>query len=357
MAAAAVLLGAREARAAPDAPRAAMRIEVVRGPGAERCPGDAFLRAEVARRLGADPFQDDAPLVLAVRIAQEGPELTALLALRDREGDTRWADGFGTRSGCEELLSGVALAIVARVLSAPETASSQPEPSSPPSAPSPPEPSSPLKPSSPFSSLPSPPPPQAQRAPPEPPRPAGLPQGSSRPEAAPAPPERLRLEAGLGATLGLGITPGAAAGMTLAVGIRRSEWSVAVEGRGLVSLEQAVKGMFVDPTAFTAATVGCYRGRLLFGCGLATLGAVRFTPRTPWTMGSRSDTILSFGGRLGAEWPLSSGWSVLGYAEATWIVNDAVLRRGAYDTATPAPLEWTSPPIGTAFGLGITAAY
>jgi hypothetical protein len=167
----------------------------------------------------------------------------------------------------------------------------------------------------------------------------------------------LRLEAGLGATLGFGITPGPAGGMTLSFGVRRSDWSIAVEGRGLVSLAQEVEGMFVDPTAFTAATVGCYRGRLLFGCGLATLGAVRFTPQAPWTMGSRSDTLVGFGARLGAQWPLSGRWSVLGYAEATWIVNDAVLRRGAYDTATPAPLEWTSPLIGTAFGLGITAAY
>ncbi|WP_441288396.1 hypothetical protein ACSRUE_41595 [Sorangium sp. KYC3313] len=338
MAAATVLLGAGDARAAPDAPRAAMRIEVVRGPGAESCPGDAFLRAEVARRLGADPFQDDAPRVLTVRIAQEGPELTALLALRDREGDTRWADGFGTRSGCEELLSGVALAIVARVLSARE-------PASPPAEPSPlAEPSPPAA-----------PPPQAHRAAPEPPRPAEPSQASFRPEAALAPPERLRLEAGLGATLGLGITPGMAAGMTLSAGARWSEWSVAVEGRGFVALAQEVEAVPVGTRAFTAATVACYRGRLLFGCGLATLGAVRFTPRDPWTMRSRSDVLFGFGARLGAEWPLSGRWSVLGYAEATWIVDDAGLRRRPYDRATPGAVFWTSPPLGGVFGLGITA--
>ncbi|WP_437716301.1 hypothetical protein WMF45_07700 [Sorangium sp. So ce448] len=355
VAAATVLLGIADARAAPDAPRAAMRIELVRGPGTEGCPGDAFLRAEVARRLGADPFQDGAPQLLTVRVAREGPELTAALALRDGEGDTRWADGFGTRSGCEELLSGVALAIVARLLSAPE-------PASPPRAPSPPrEPASP--PPEPSSSSPSEPssppatPSQAQRAAPEPPRPAQLPQASSRPETAPAPPERLRLEAGLGATLGLGITPGAAAGMTLAVGVRRSEWSVAVEGRGLVALAQEVGLVPVGTRAFTAATVACYRGRLLLGCGLATLGAVRFTPRDPWTMRSRSDVLFGFGARLGAEWPLSGRWSVLGYAETTWIVDDAALRRRPYDRATPATVIWTSPPLGTAFGLGITAAY
>ncbi|WP_437869560.1 hypothetical protein [Sorangium sp. So ce363] len=347
VAAATVLLGAGDARAAPDAPRAAMRIEVVRGPGTESCPGDAFLRAEVARRLGADPFQDDAPQVLTVRIAQEGPELTALLALRDGAGDTRWADGFGARSGCEELLSGVALAIVARVVSAPEPASPPPEPSSPPPEPSPPEPSSP-----PAAS-----PPQAQRARPEPPRPAEPPQASSRPETAPAPPERLRLEAGLGATLGQGITPGAAVGMTLSFGVRRHDWSMAVEGRGLVSLAQEVEAVPVRTRAFTAAALACRRGQTLFGCGVASIGVVRFVPRAPWTISSPGQPMLGVGPRFGGAWPLSDRWSAHAYAEAVWIVADAVLRRQKDGSEPPSPLTWSSPPVGAALGFGITAMY
>ncbi|MDC0683090.1 hypothetical protein [Sorangium atrum] len=338
-----VLLCVAAARAAPELRPAAMRLEVVRGPGAQACGDEAFLRAEVARGLGADPFQDDAPRVLTVTIAQAGPELTASMALRGSEsaGDTIWAEGFGTRNGCEALLSGAALAIVAQILNMPERAP-------PPSEASPePEPSAP----------PSPPLSRARRAAPEPVRRAEHPKVPTPPEAAPSPPEPLRLEAGLGATLGLGTTPGPATGMTLAFGVRRPAWSIAVEGRGLISLVQEVEGTMVDTTSFTTATVACYHHLLLFGCGLATIGTVRFTPHAPWTMRRRSDAIFGFGARLGAEWPLSRTWSARGYAEATWIVEDAALMRMSYDTATPAPLFWSSSPLGTAVGLGVTATY
>ncbi|XXY20791.1 hypothetical protein WME88_14280 [Sorangium sp. So ce216] len=349
VAAAMGLLRAADAHAALEPPRAEIRLDLVQGPGTEGCPGEAFLRAEVARRLGADPFQDDAdaPQVLTVRIAREGPEIAASLALRDSDGQTRWADGFGTRSPCDELLAGVALAIVAQLLGAPEPAPPPPERSPPPEPP----PADPSRPE------PSPPAPQARRAAPEPPRRDGVPQARSRPEAAPAPAERPRLEAGLGATLGLGITPGAAAGMTLSVGVRRSGWSVAIEGRGLVALAQEVKEMAISTRAFTAAGVGCLHGHHLFGCGVATVGFARFVPGHPWDMTVRDDALFSAGARLGSDWPLSDRWSARVYAEVTAIVADAVLRRQGGPRDTAGSLTWSSPPTGAALGLGITATY
>lgn len=115
--------------------------------------------------------------------------------------------------------------------------------------------------------------------------------------------------------------------------------------------------MAIRTTAFAMAGVGCLRSRNLFGCGVVTAGVVRFVPRDPWNMAVRNDALVGVGARLGAEWPLASTWSVLGYAEATWIADDAVLRRGANESTPPAPLSWTSPPLGAAFGLGITAAF
>lgn len=145
--------------------------------------------------------------------------------------------------------------------------------------------------------------------------------------------------------------------MTLSFGVRRSDWSIAVEGRGLVALAQEVKGILIGTAGFTAVTLACYRGGPLFGCGLVTLGAVRFSPRDPWTMRSRSDSVFGLGARLGTEWPLSRTWSVQGYAEATWMVNEAAFTRVTHDSAAPAPLRWTSSPLSAAFGLGITTSY
>ncbi|WP_437985182.1 hypothetical protein [Sorangium sp. So ce117] len=341
--AARVLLCVAAARAAPELPRAAMRLEVLRGPGAEACPDEALLRAEVTRGLGADPFQDDAPRVLTVTIAQAGPELTASMALRESEsaGETAWAEGFSTRRGCEALLSGAALAIVAQILNAPERASPPSEASPPP------EPSAP----------PSPPLPQARRAAPEPVRRTEHPKAPTPPEAAPSPSEPLRLEAGVGATLGLGITPGAAAGLTLSFGVRRPAWSIAVEGRGLVSLREEVKDMIISTRALTAAGVGCLRGSHLFGCGVATVGFVRFVPRHPWDMTVRDDALFSVGARLGSAWALSDRWSAHGYAEANAIVAEAVIRRRSQRRETAGSITWSSPPVGAALGLGVTATY
>ncbi|XXT24333.1 hypothetical protein WME94_22625 [Sorangium sp. So ce429] len=355
---AAYLLCAAEARAEPELRPSAARLEYVRGPGAERCPDASFLRAEVARVAGADPFRDDAPLLISARIERQGAELVASLALRDSEGKTRWADGFSTSGACEVLVAGVGLAIGTRLLSMPEQASREPPPrelaQEGPQGPPGPPPPAPGPPGLPRSL----PPTQAARA-------ASGPSGrvapalptSSGEEATADPAEPLRFEAGLGATVGLGSTPGIAAGTTLALGVRWSDWSVAVEGRGLVSLAKEVNGMPLGTTAFTAATVACLRGRHLFGCGLATLGAVRFVPEDSLDMRVRRKTLLGVGARLGSAWRLSDRWSVHGHAEAIWIVEDVSLRRQVDHAATSAPLYWTSPPLGAALGLGVTASY
>ncbi|KYG02933.1 hypothetical protein BE20_49295 [Sorangium cellulosum] len=173
----------------------------------------------------------------------------------------------------------------------------------------------------------------------------------------PALAKRLQIEAGLGATLGLGITPGPAAGMTLSFGVRRPDWSIAVEGRGLVSLAEEVEAVPVGTRAFTAAALACHRGRILFSCGVASVGVIRFVPRAPWTISSPGQPILGIGPRFGSAWPFSDRWSAHAYAEAVWIVADAVLRRQKDGSHLPAPVTWSSPAIGAAFGFGVTATY
>ncbi|XXX82211.1 hypothetical protein WMF30_25975 [Sorangium sp. So ce134] len=400
---AAYLLCVGAAQAEPQRRPSAARLDYVLGRGAERCPDASFLRAEVARVAGADPFRDDAPLLVSARIERQGAELAASLALRDGEGKTRWADGFSTGSACEALVAGMGLAIATRLLRVPERASREPSPPEAPQGPGPAEPTQgPPGPAEPAQGSPGPAPPaQGSPGPAEPaqgsPGPAPPAQGSPGPappaqalqqppgalpptqaaraapapsgRVAPAPPsssgegaaaghsEPLRIEAGLGATAGLGITPGIAAGTTLAVGVRWSDWSIAVEGRGLASLSKEIADMDISTTAFTVAAVACRRGQLMFGCGLGAAGAVRFVPRDPWNMRVRSKALLGMGARLGSAWPLSDMWSVHGHFEAIWIVEDALLRRQGDGSKTPASPSWSSPPLAAALGLGFTAMY
>ncbi|WP_437291673.1 hypothetical protein [Sorangium sp. So ce406] len=306
---------------------------------------------------GADPFRDDAPLVVSVRIERQGAELVASLALRDGQGHTRWADGLTTTSACEVLVAGVGLAIATQLLRAPERAPAEPSPAEPSSrgpAQAPREPPQAPPPAQATRDAPE----QVGRAVPEPPRPAAPEPSTSSGEPSKADPSGpWRFVVGLGAIVGLGITPGVATGTTLAVGVHWSDWSVALEARGLVSLAKEVEGLPLGMTAFTATTVGCLRGRHLFGCGLATLGAVRFVPEDPWNMRLRSKALVGVGIRLGCAWRLSDRWSVNGHAEAIWIAEDAVLRRHVDPAVTPPPLYWTSPPLGAALGLGVTASY
>ncbi|WP_437563965.1 hypothetical protein [Sorangium sp. So ce542] len=367
---AAYLLSVEAAHAEPEPRPRAARLEYARGPGAERCPDASFLRAEVARVVGADPFRDDAPLLISATIERQGAELVASLALRDSEGKTRWADGFSTSRACEVLVAGMGLAVAAQLLSMPERGSREPSPRG--AAQAPQGAPGPMPPAQAPQGAPGPTPPaQAPQGPPRasPPmqaaRAAPAPSGRVAPalptsadEGAPAgPSEPLRIEAGLGATVGLGITPGVAAGTTLALGARWSDWSVAVEGRGLVSLANEIADMDVGTTAFTVAALACRRGQLMFGCGLGTVGAVRFIPRDPWNMRVRSKALFGMGARLGSAWPLSDRWSVHAHAEAIWIVEDALLRRQGDGSETPAPPSWSSPPLAASVGVGVTAVY
>ena len=115
--------------------------------------------------------------------------------------------------------------------------------------------------------------------------------------------------------------------------------------------------MTISTRAFTATGAGCLHGHHLFGCGVAAVGFVRFVPGHPWDMTLRDDALFSAGARLGSDWPLSGTWSARVYAEATAIVADAVLRRQGGRRDTVGSLTWSSPPIGAALGLGITATY
>jgi hypothetical protein len=159
-------------RASADPPRLSMRLEYVRGSGGQACPAEpTTLRAELAARMGYDPFDEaNAPERLAVVIeAAKARGFAAHVERFNAAGERTWSETFGpVRVDCEALMSPLASYLRASFLTyqsgpaAPPVAP-PPEPAIPPAAP-PPEPAAPAP-------SPSPTPPPAQPAnPPAPPK-------------------------------------------------------------------------------------------------------------------------------------------------------------------------------------------
>ena len=166
-------------RASAD-PRVELRLEYVRGAGGEACPAEPTkLRAEVAARMGYDPFEGaSAPERLAVVMMAKGRGFAARVERFNAAGVNTWSETFSTRAlqgGCAALMSPLASYLRALFLTY------QGGPATPPATP-PPEPAAPR----PETAAPAPSPPAASppdlRAPPSqpasPPEPPNVPDST-----------------------------------------------------------------------------------------------------------------------------------------------------------------------------------
>src|SRR5262245_34038263 len=107
-----VLLGV-DARSSFAEPRRA-QLRYARGPGAERCPDDATLRAAVTARLGYDPFTavaDGDVTIITVAIARAGRGLRAVIDLEARGSPAGRRVLASPRPGCDDLAPTLELAI------------------------------------------------------------------------------------------------------------------------------------------------------------------------------------------------------------------------------------------------------
>ena len=85
-------------RASADQPRVELRLEYVRGAGGEVCPAEpTTLRAEVAARMGYDPFEGTgAPERLAVVMMAKGRGFAARVERFNAAGANTWSETFST---------------------------------------------------------------------------------------------------------------------------------------------------------------------------------------------------------------------------------------------------------------------
>lgn len=104
-----------------DPPRVSLRLEYARAPGAETCPAEPVaLRAEIARRMGYDPF-DPAEAVgperLAVTLSRQGRGFAARIERYGAGGELTWSETFaGKGDTCASLMSPLATELRALML-------------------------------------------------------------------------------------------------------------------------------------------------------------------------------------------------------------------------------------------------
>ncbi|WP_438026780.1 hypothetical protein [Sorangium sp. So ce233] len=332
-----------------------MRLEFIRGPGAEHCPDEQFLRAETARQMGGvDPYEAEAPLTITAAIERRRGKLVASMFLRDRStGRGLWADGFSSREDCETLVTTIALSIAVLLDDAARLAAAPPAPPAPtrsadrampPDEPCPPDRPCPPQPTPAPASV---PPPPQRRLPPA--------RTSPRSSAPPAPAERFRWVAGLDAVIGLGLTPGISIGPALSIGGRWPAWSVALEARGLSSLSAELEEVPMGASFFMTNAAVCLHRHILFACGAVQLGMLRVAPEIPLGAASFLNFGVGLSGRLGIDWPLSKRLSARGYLDVARTLTGAAIGRRPNDRMSDRAL-WSSPDVVGTFGLGVMAS-
>ncbi|WP_157906923.1 hypothetical protein [Sorangium cellulosum] len=339
--------GVTPVRAEPAPTPLRVRIELIRGPGAEDCPDEPFLRAETARAMGGvDPYDAEAPFTMTASIERRHGKLAASLFLRDGDGHGRWADGFSARDDCKVLVTAMAVSIAlllddAAELPAPPAAPARPaEQAMPPE-----EPCSPERPC----------PPKPAPAPPSPPRTASPVRAAPRSRASPVAGERFRWVAGLGAVTGIGLTPGVAIGPALSIGGRWPAWSVALEVRGLAALSQEIEEVPMSVSLFMTNAAVCLHRHVLFACGAVELGMLRATPDVPLGAASSLHLGVGLGGRIGVDWPFSKTLSVQGYLGVVPTLAGTAISRRPNDQMSDSSL-WTSHDIAGTLGVGLQAS-
>ncbi|WP_437548883.1 hypothetical protein WME97_01485 [Sorangium sp. So ce367] len=339
--------GVAPVRAEPTATPLRVRLEFIRGPGAEECPDEQLLRAETVRAMGGvDPYDAEAAFTMTASIERRRGKLAASMFLRDGDGHGRWFDGFSAYDDCKVLVTAMALSIAVLLDDAAELAAPPGVPAKPASPPAPPDgPCSPDRPC----------PPKPSPAPPSSPRTASPVRAPPRSSASPVAAERFRWVAGLGAVTGLGMAPGVAIGPALSIGGRWPAWSVALEVRGLASLSQEIDEVPMAASLFMTNAAVCLHRHVLFACGAVELGMLRVTPEVPLGAASSLRLGLGLGGRIGVDWPFSKSLSARGYLGVAPTLVGAAIGRRTNDQMSDSSL-WASRDIAGTLGFGLQAS-
>jgi hypothetical protein len=236
-------------------------LRYVLGTGAEQCPEATALRAEVARRLGYDPFLPGSDSTIVVTVVREADQLTGRVELVDENGTGRGLRVVSTDPDhCAELVNTLALTISIAIdpASATEPPRALAESTSPAA-----EASAPNKPSAVSSSPP--PPARAQPVAPASATPVRRDRDVRRED-----PTHLRWTSGVGAFGSLLINPGPATGALALVSARAGAGSLTLDVRADLPSHDDEWG-FRSHTLLSSLGV-CVHGGHAFSCIVGSPG-------------------------------------------------------------------------------------
>jgi hypothetical protein len=324
-----VALGVGVSWPRPARAGASAHLVYLRGPGAEQCPGEPAIRAAVSSRLGYDPFFAWAHDTLFAEIDRSGDAFRAVVKLVDADNRQRGARELAVRGAdCSAVIDVLALTIsltidpaAAMGTAGPETASEAPatkalEAPSAAKAPQAPPRTSPGRPDpatdDPPPTLPDAPVDEAPRA---------------------RPPEPSSLRAGLGVLAAVNAAAAPNAGFTLSIGGGWRIFSFDLEGRADVPSQgdSKFRPMQVRSWLFAGSLVPCIHVKFLYGCPVASVGAIGVTVSRVAHAFERYGAWWALGGRIGAEWAPASRLVLRAYVEGLGTMQPA----DVYVDATP----------------------
>jgi hypothetical protein len=241
-----------------------------------KCANEAAFRARVVSRLGYDPFREEAPLDLHVRVVARGPTVRAEItsAQPGKPSGKRTLEDPRCDALGETLASAVALVLD------PVAAAGAPP------APAPPEE-----------------PPAAEPLPP----PAAVAERPREPTPPPETPASFVPVIYADFTTGFARAPGALLGGRIGAGVRRGSFAIAAEGQAETTPEPAVVSSNdrVEASAFSGALVPCGYIGFVQLCGVAAIGSRAVKALDVLAPKTQNAVFVVLAARGGVEVPLS----------------------------------------------------
>ena len=307
------------------------------------------MRKAVATRLGYDPFFPASDKTIVARILRDSDRLRGEVELIDEHGVELGLREFSAEANqCDDLVRAMALSISIAIDPKSAETYAQGPPDEPPAesakAPEPAEPAerrarlpaTPLAPSPPLA-----------------PTPKTLDQGvSTRDTSRDAAASQRQWSAGLGVLGWFGVAPEAMPALFGFASARRRAWSLALEGRASLPATAERSEVSFSTSSYALDLAPCFHLGFAFACEVTALGWLKASGTQA---AAQSGTSLSFslGGRLGAEFPLTSSVGLV--AQGEMLVNPWPERIVAAGQSS-APL-WRASAISGDFGLALAVHF